>query len=88
MKLRIWDFFATLSGDTEHATFPQCSLESLIYNGLHVLKVSGIMFQDLSASDATEASWWHINNSFPVPLIRTSSEYKQALIEKRKDNDS
>lgn len=27
------------------------------------------MFQDLSASDAAEASWWHINNSFPVPLL-------------------
>lgn len=67
---------------------PQCSSERAEHNGPHVFKLCGIMFRDLSASDVTEASWWHINNSFPVPLIRTSSEHKQALIEKKKDNDS
>lgn len=77
-----------LFGGTQHTKFPQCGFDRTGYNGLHVLKVSGIMFQDLSVSDATEASQWRINNSSPVPLIRTSSEYKQALIEKRKDNDS
>lgn len=76
-----------LSGDTEHAKFPK-SLERAEYNGLLVLKLSGIIFQDLSASDAAEESWWYLNNSFPVPLIRASSEHKQALIEKKKDNDS
>lgn len=46
-----------------------------------------MMFQDLSAYDAAESGWWNINNSFPVPLIRTSSQHKQALIEKKEDND-
>jgi len=61
-----------------------CRFKTAEYNGLHLLKVSAIMFQDLSPSDATEASCRHIDNSFPVPLIRTSSEHKRALIEKKK----
>lgn len=81
-------YFPPLLGDTQPAKIPLWSLEGAEYNRLHVLKLSSIMFRDLSASDATEASWWHINNSFPVPLIRASSEHKQALIEKKKDNDS
>lgn len=76
-------FFSPLSGDTQHNKFPTAALRGLNIMDAWVKSVTHYASRSVCIWSA-EASWWHINNSFPVPLLEHPQSTSKHWLKRRK----
>lgn len=75
--------FSPLSGDTQHTKFPTAALRGLNIMDAWVKSVTHYVSRSVCIWSA-EASWWHINNSFPVPLLEHPQSTSKHWLKRRK----